>query len=109
MGPGPARSGDRFTLGPGAGENLNEHVTAGARPPVNVRQEMLAEAMETSAASIPCGDDVSAVVEAVRPFVDASFTDVALVQIGGDHQESFFEAAEKEVLPALAEAFPEYP
>ncbi len=61
---------------------------------------------EDVAAKIPCGDDVGAVVEAVRPFVDAGFTDVALVQIGGDAQESFFAAAEKELLPALGEAFP---
>lgn len=58
------------------------------------------------AATIPCGDDVGAVVEAVQPFVDAGFTDVALLQIGGDAQDSFFAAAEKELLPALAEAFP---
>jgi G6PDH family F420-dependent oxidoreductase len=40
-------SGGRFTLGLGAGENLNEHVaTAGGWPPANVRQEMLVEAVE---------------------------------------------------------------
>jgi G6PDH family F420-dependent oxidoreductase len=229
-------SGDRFTLGLGAGENLNEHVVAGAWPPVNVRHEMLAEALdiidelfrggyvtyhgahfdvdsaklwdlpekrvpigvavsgkqsiqsfaamadvmistepdpelapawdaarsgapsrkvgqlpiswdadadaakaraheqfrwfaggwkvnaelpgtaafaaasqfarpEDVAESIPCGNSVEAVVEAVRPFVDAGFTDVALVQIGGDAQDTFFSAAEKELLPALREAF----
>lgn len=37
-------SNDRFTLGLGAGENLNEHVV-GSWPPVNVRHEMLAEAV----------------------------------------------------------------
>jgi len=229
-------SGGRFTLGLGSGENLNEHVAAGAWPPVNLRHEMLAEAVdiitelfgggsvsyhgthfdvdsaklwdlpenrvpigvavsgqqsiqtfaaladvmiatepdpglvpawdaarsgapsrkvgqlpiswdadvdaartraheqfrwfaggwkvnaelpgptafaaasrftrpEDVARSIPCGDSVQAVVDAVRPFVEAGFTDVALVQIGGDAQDSFFPAAEKEVLPALAEAF----
>ena len=35
------------------------------------------------AEAIPCGPDVAAHVEAVRPFVDAGFTHVALVQIGG--------------------------
>ena len=39
-------SGDRFTLGLGAGENLNEHVTGGGWPPVNVRHEMLDEAVD---------------------------------------------------------------
>ena len=36
----------RFTLGLGAGENLNEHVTGGGWPPVNVRHEMLDEAID---------------------------------------------------------------
>src|SRR3954465_12310037 len=35
----------RFTLGLGAGENLNEHVTGRGGPPVNVRHEMLEEAL----------------------------------------------------------------
>ena len=51
--------------------------------------------------SIPCGDDSQAVVDAVRQFVDAGFTDVALVQIGGEHQDGFLEWSEKELLPAL--------
>nr|WP_269091155.1 LLM class flavin-dependent oxidoreductase [Actinopolymorpha cephalotaxi] len=36
----------RFTLGLGAGENLNEHVVGGGWPPVDVRHEMLTEAIE---------------------------------------------------------------
>lgn len=39
-------SDGRFTLGLGAGENLNEHVTGGGWPPVNTRHEMLAEAID---------------------------------------------------------------
>ncbi len=39
-------SDGRFTLGLGAGENLNEHVTGGGWPPVNVRHAMLEEAVE---------------------------------------------------------------
>jgi G6PDH family F420-dependent oxidoreductase len=35
----------RFTLGLGAGENLNEHVVGRGWPPVNVRHEMLEEAV----------------------------------------------------------------
>lgn len=38
-------SGERFTLGLGAGENLNEHVV-GAWPPVPQRHQMFAEALE---------------------------------------------------------------
>ncbi|MFJ6793237.1 LLM class F420-dependent oxidoreductase [Streptomyces sp. NPDC091268] len=59
-----------------------------------VRPEDVAEA-------IPCGDDVDAFVEAVRPYADAGFTEVALVQIGGDRQEPFLEWAEAKLLPAL--------
>jgi G6PDH family F420-dependent oxidoreductase len=36
----------RFTLGLGAGENLNEHVVGRGWPPVNVRHEMFVEAIE---------------------------------------------------------------
>jgi G6PDH family F420-dependent oxidoreductase len=36
----------RFTLGLGSGENLNEHVVGQGWPPVDVRHEMLAEAVE---------------------------------------------------------------
>jgi G6PDH family F420-dependent oxidoreductase len=39
-------SDGRFTLGLGAGENLNEHVVGRGWPPVNVRHEMLQEALE---------------------------------------------------------------
>ena len=39
-------SDGRFTLGLGAGENLNEHVTGGGWPPVNTRHRMLREALE---------------------------------------------------------------
>jgi len=39
-------SDNRFTLGLGAGENLNEHVVGQGWPPVNVRHEMLDEAID---------------------------------------------------------------
>src|SRR3954467_7993204 len=39
-------SDGRFTLGLGAGENLNEHVVGGGWPPADVRQEMLVEAIQ---------------------------------------------------------------
>jgi G6PDH family F420-dependent oxidoreductase len=53
------------------------------------------------AASIPCGPDVDAIVEAVREFTKVGFTDVAVVQIGDEDQEEFLGFAEKELLPAL--------
>jgi G6PDH family F420-dependent oxidoreductase len=39
-------SDNRFTLGLGSGENLNEHVIGEGWPPVNVRHEMLEEAVD---------------------------------------------------------------
>ncbi|MFI8992838.1 LLM class F420-dependent oxidoreductase [Streptomyces sp. NPDC053542] len=56
-----------------------------------VRKEDIAEA-------IPCGDDVDTFVEAVKAYADAGFTEVALVQIGGDQQEPFIEWAQKNLL-----------
>jgi G6PDH family F420-dependent oxidoreductase len=56
---------------------------------------------EDVAAAIPCGSDVGEFVAAVQRFADAGFTDVALCQVGGSHQESFLGWAERELLPAL--------
>jgi G6PDH family F420-dependent oxidoreductase len=56
---------------------------------------------EDVASAIPCGSSLDSFVEAVRAYADAGFTDVALVQIGGDSQESFLKWAEDELLPAL--------
>jgi G6PDH family F420-dependent oxidoreductase len=53
------------------------------------------------AESIPCGPDLDGIVQAVREFEDAGFTDVALVQIGDESQRDFLGVAEKELLPAL--------
>ena len=57
------------------------------------------------AEAFPCGPDVAAHVEAVRPFVDAGFTHVALVQVGGDTQPEFLRFAADELLPALREEY----
>jgi G6PDH family F420-dependent oxidoreductase len=53
--------------------------------------------------SIPCGADVEEFVTKIKPFVDAGFTEVGLVQIGGEHQNGFIDWAERELLPALRE------
>jgi G6PDH family F420-dependent oxidoreductase len=58
---------------------------------------------EDVAESIPCGPDVAEHVEKIKPFVEAGFTEVALLQIGGDRQEQFTAWAERELLPALRE------
>ena len=56
--------------------------------------------------NIPCGPDLDKIVEAVRPFWEAGFTDVALVQIGGDAQRAFLDDAAKPLLAKLREAAP---
>ncbi|XVS62373.1 LLM class F420-dependent oxidoreductase [Actinosynnema sp. CA-299493] len=56
---------------------------------------------EDVAERIPCGPDVGPVVEAVAKFREAGFTDLALVQIGGDQQPEFLDFAKAELLPAL--------
>jgi G6PDH family F420-dependent oxidoreductase len=52
-------------------------------------------------AGIACGPDPARHVDAVREFVDAGFTHVALVQIGGDQQEPFTRWFADELRPAL--------
>ena len=59
---------------------------------------------EDVADNIPCGPDLDAIVEAVRPFWEAGFTDVALVQIGGETQEQFLAEAAKPLLEKLRDA-----
>lgn len=53
------------------------------------------------AEALACGPDVEAHVEAVRPYIDAGFGEIALVQIGAEHQEPFISWARDELLPAL--------
>ncbi|GAA0918901.1 LLM class F420-dependent oxidoreductase [Streptomyces thermoalcalitolerans] len=55
--------------------------------------------------AIPCGDDPEVFVEAVRPYAEAGFTEIALVQIGGASQEPFLDWSARTLLPALREAF----
>jgi G6PDH family F420-dependent oxidoreductase len=50
---------------------------------------------------MPCGPDVARHVEGIRAFEAAGFTDVALVQVGGETQEQFISWASTELLPAL--------
>ncbi|MFC7720354.1 TIGR03557 family F420-dependent LLM class oxidoreductase [Nonomuraea recticatena] len=71
--------------------------------PVNFAAAASAVRPEDVAESVPCGDDVDTVVQAVRKFADAGYTHVALVQIGADQQQPFFDWAKGSLLPALRE------
>ncbi|EUA05994.1 F420-dependent oxidoreductase, G6PDH family protein [Mycobacterium kansasii 732] len=56
------------------------------------------------AESIPCGPDLDAIVESVRPYWEAGFTDIAIVQIGGQHQDEFLKEAAEPLLHKLRAA-----
>ncbi len=56
---------------------------------------------EDVAEQIACGADIEEHVATIKPFIDAGFTEIALVQIGADQQDGFIGWAERELLPAL--------
>ena len=58
------------------------------------------------AGNIPCGPDLDGIVEAVSAFWEAGFTDIALVQIGGESTPGFLDRAAKPLLDALRAAAP---
>ena len=59
-----------------------------------VREDDVAE-------KIPCGPDVKRHIDAIQEFADAGFDQIALVQVGGEHQSRFIDWAAEELLPAL--------
>jgi G6PDH family F420-dependent oxidoreductase len=93
------RAHDQFRwFGGGWNVNADLPTTAGfAGATQFVRPEDVAE-------SIPCGPDLDAIVDAVRPYWEAGFSDIAVVQIGGDSQEPFLKEAAEPLLAALRTA-----
>jgi G6PDH family F420-dependent oxidoreductase len=59
---------------------------------------------EDVADSIACGPDLDRIVEAVSAYWEAGFTDIALVQVGGDAQERFLDEAAGPLLEKLRAA-----
>ncbi|MGA8115587.1 MAG: hypothetical protein WCA46_18135 [Actinocatenispora sp.] len=55
---------------------------------------------EDVADNIPCRPEPGPMVEAVDAFRTAGFTDIALCQSGGEHQDGFLKVAERTLLPA---------
>jgi G6PDH family F420-dependent oxidoreductase len=79
----------------GWGVNADLPTTAGfAAATQFVRPEDVAE-------NIACGPDLDKIAESVLSFAKAGFTDVALVQIGGDTQDRFLEEAAGPLLEKL--------
>ena len=59
---------------------------------------------EDVAESSPCGPDLDAIVDSVREYWEAGFTDIAVVQIGDESQAEFLKEAAEPLLAALRAA-----
>ena len=56
---------------------------------------------EDVAESIACGPDLDAIAESVRPYLEAGFTDIAIVQVGDEQQQRFLDEAAEPLLEKL--------
>ena len=56
---------------------------------------------EATTEAIACGPDIDELAESFRPWIDAGFTDIALVQVGDELQSEFLEKAAGPLLEAL--------
>ena len=56
------------------------------------------------AGTIPCGPDLDAIVAAVKPYWEAGFTDIAVVQVGDEGQQRFLDEAAGPLLEKLRAA-----
>jgi G6PDH family F420-dependent oxidoreductase len=91
-----ARAHDQFRwFGGGWAVNADLPTPAGfAGASQFVRPEDVAEA-------IPCGPDLDKIAESVREYLDAGFTDVAVVQVGDEGQDRFLADAARPLLEKL--------
>lgn len=80
------------------------HVNANLPTPAAFAEATKFVRPEDVADNIACGPDLNAIVDAVRPYWEAGFTDIALVQVGGEEQDLFFEDAAEPLLAALRAA-----
>lgn len=96
---------DRFTLGVGTGEALNEHIALpgelGQNLPTPVHFEQASSLVTTVEQSVPAGPDAEPHLDRIGAFADAGFDEVCIQQIG-PNQDSFFDFWESEVAPELA-------
>jgi len=65
------------------------HVNSNLPTPVAFNDASQFVRPEDVADSIACGPDLDELAQSVQPFLDAGFTDVALVQVGDESQEQF--------------------
>jgi G6PDH family F420-dependent oxidoreductase len=59
---------------------------------------------EDVAQQIACGPDLDALAESVKPYWEAGFTDIALVQVGDEGQQRFLDEAAGPLLEKLRAA-----
>ncbi|NHN54738.1 TIGR03557 family F420-dependent LLM class oxidoreductase [Calidifontibacter sp. DB0510] len=93
------RAHDQFRwFAGGFGVNADIPTPAGfAAATAYVTEDDVADAM-------PCGPDLDRIVEAVSAYWEAGFTDIALVQIGGEDQQRFLDEAAAPLLKKLRAA-----
>ena len=60
---------------------------------------------EDLAGQMPHGPDVDEYVEKLGPMVEAGYTHLCVVQVGGESQPEFLDWSERELLPALRDAY----
>ncbi|MEO6957355.1 MAG: TIGR03557 family F420-dependent LLM class oxidoreductase, partial [Antricoccus sp.] len=53
------------------------------------------------AEAIPCGPDLDQIVQAIAPYWEAGFTDIALVQVGDESQDEFLNSIAEPLLEKL--------
>jgi hypothetical protein len=61
---------------------------------------------EDVAGAIACGPDLDELAESVRPFWEAGFTDIAVVQVGDALQQRFLDEAARPLLERLRKLAP---
>jgi G6PDH family F420-dependent oxidoreductase len=90
------RAHDQFRwFGGGWGVNADLPTTAGfAAASQFVRPEDVAQ-------SIACGPDLDAIAESFRAYIEAGFTDIALIQVGDEGQQRFLDEAAGPLLEKL--------
>ncbi|HEX4728326.1 MAG TPA: LLM class F420-dependent oxidoreductase, partial [Jatrophihabitans sp.] len=82
------------------------HVNADLPTPVAFDAASQFVRTEDVADSIACGPDLDELAESVKPFWQAGFTDIALVQIGDESQQEFLTTVAEPLLARLRAAAP---
>ncbi len=80
------------------------HVNADLPLPVSFDAASQFVREEDVAGSIACGPDLDELVESFQPFLDAGFTDIALVQVGDENQQRFLDEIAEPLLEKLRQA-----